>query len=107
MKSETLQHGVNHIGKPFRIERSWRRNDIYVSNSDGSKHHETRACAGPDDQSGLATISGGGFTGSVSYNADCPCCFLNHSHTVDYHNRAVRLHAEAVRQHREAANAVG
>lgn len=83
-------YGVNIVG-PYD---NGYRNDTYIA-KDGGKHYERRACAGKDDESEIAHdfTSLGLTNGNIKYHPACPCCWLGHSHTVNYHNRAIQGHA--------------
>jgi hypothetical protein len=41
-------------------------------------------CAGKDDTSPVMVNGKNG-----RYSEDCPCCYLNFGHTIDYHNQQV------------------
>lgn len=85
MRTDTLKHGTNQIGRAeFSRGGCWVRIDTYTPNG-GEAIRERRFAAGSNDTSPLFLD---GVTGH--YHADCPSCWLGHSHTVDSHNQDIR-----------------
>jgi hypothetical protein len=98
MKIETIyfegkEQGANQIGSPYRCETGgWYRDDTWQSRGvmSGSFRYvlERRRVTGPTDQSGLFRAAYAGDPGNGRYNSQCPCCYLGHSHSLDYHNQS-------------------
>lgn len=85
---ERTEYGRNEHGKPEYRNSVWARVDKWIGNN-GEVAYERRACAGPRDKSPMVRLNYGPDAGNARYNADCPCCWLHHSHTLDYHNKAI------------------
>jgi hypothetical protein len=77
------RYGAYEHGTPYYREKTWRRRDTYRSeHKDLDGNVDSFAAAGRDDQSPV-------YQGP--YNAKCPCCWLAHGHTTEYH----KLHTPA------------
>jgi hypothetical protein len=86
------KHGQYHMGQPYQSTdygQTWFRMDDYFSNLDGLTYTERWFAAGPDDYSEHARHDYGTDAGNIRYDANCAACYLNHGHTVAYHNMQI------------------
>ena len=86
MRADILKWGTNQIGRPeFSSGGCWVRFDLYTPNDGREAIRERRFAADKNDTSPMFVE---GVTGR--YHSDCVSCWLNHSHTVERHNRDIR-----------------
>lgn len=76
-----LDFGTNVID---HYSRSGTRYDIYT-NSDGEQFEESRACLNENDTTAPVTTYNRESKFFRQYSAQCPACWLGHSHTIAYH----------------------
>jgi hypothetical protein len=82
LASHEMTYGVLHVLGAIRGER--RRAELYVSKQDGKEYRETSFAASPGDLSPRHDHGIGG-----GYDSRCSCCYLNFSHTQEYHAAAI------------------
>ena len=80
--TQVTKHGVNVIDHWDR-QGSVRWDDW--TNKDGETFHENRACNGTKDTSFPVTTYDRDVEYFRQFDPRCPACYLNHSHTIEYH----------------------